>query len=364
MPEEIQEWVHLNMVAGVGPGRFRKLLEIFGSPRAVLNASVNELAALPGFSKILASEILSDHYALKAETQIVRAREIGARIIRFIDSEYPSSLRSLPDAPPILYLRGNQDALNSPGASVVGTRLASTYGKRVARETGSALAAAGITVVSGMASGIDAAAQRGCLEAGGCTIAVLGTGLDVCFPHSSRDIYRNAPLNGAVLSEFTLGEEGFTGNFPARNRIIAALTPLTILIEARPNGGALITANFAIHEGKTVMAVPGDIFDPRNLGGHTLVVQGARLATTIDDIVHEALCLNRGSSNPLFPASPNCLTEEQQKIYNLLQKSPVHINDLSQHAGIPLPRLLAILTAMETDGLVNQLPGQIFMAIS
>jgi len=364
MPEEIQEWVHLNMVAGVGPGRFRKLLEIFGSPRAVLNASVNELAALPGFSETLASEILSDRYVLKAETQLTRAREIGAHIIRFIDSGYPSSLRSLPNAPPILYLRGNQDVLNSPGASVVGTRLASTYGKRVARETGSALALAGITVVSGMASGIDSAAQRGCLEAEGRTIAVLGTGLDVCFPYSSRDIYQNAPLNGAVLSEFPFGEEGWTGNFPARNRIIAALTPLTILIEARPNGGSLITANFAIHEGKTVMVVPGDIFDPRNLGGHTLIVQGARLATTIEDIVHEALSLNRGSNNPLFSATPNCLTEEQQKIYNLLQKSPVHIDDLSQRTGISLPHLLAILTTMETGGLVNQLPGQTFTAIS
>jgi len=323
----------LALADGVGPATYRTWLARFGSAERALDAQV-----APG-----------DRERILAEADVVlsRASAMGAQFLSFGDVEYFTCLLDLPDPPPWLFHAGRLDVARDPVVAIVGTREPTSYGERVTRELATALARAGACVVSGMARGIDGVAHRAALEAGGRTIAVLGTGIDIAYPAAHRALHAAIAERGLLLSELLPGDRANGGSFPRRNRIIAALASVTIVVEAGVASGALITASQALELGRVVAAVPGPIDSPQSAGSNELLRDGAVVIATIAD----AMALAGLTLPPRAPAVDRPPAE--QAIWAALAKGPLDMESLSAASALPARDCLAAVTALEISGAVE-----------
>lgn len=271
------------------------------------------------------------------------------------DAAYPSPLRVIADPPSLLYVRGDVVSSDARAVAIVGARRASAYGTNVARVLGTELARAGITVVSGLARGVDAAAHQGAIEAGGRTIAVLGCGVDVVYPPEHGRLLAQVVAHGAALSEHPPGTPPLRHHFPRRNRIISGLSLGVIVVEGREDSGALITASAAAEQGREVFAVPGLIFDARSRAPHRLLQEGAKLVARVEDVLEEL----RLPVLPLTLAAPEARLEGlEERVYAQVNLEPAHIDQLAQRAGLPVGQVARSLLTLELRGLIEALPGQ------
>lgn len=373
----MRDWIALNMTPGVGPRAAARLLERFGSAEGVYGALRAELERLRLRPEAVESIVLRDRHA-EAAHELERLRELeGAEVLVLDDGAYPALLKEIPDPPITLYVRGAwAECLEAPCVGVVGSRRASTYGQNVALMLGRDLAARGVTVVSGLARGIDAAAHRGALEAGGRTVAVLGTGLDEIYPRDHRRLAAAIlERGGALVSQFPLGTPPVAENFPYRNRIISGLSLGVVVVEASEKSGSLITARLALEQGREVYAVPGNITSRNSFGANYLIKSaGAKLVQTWQDIVSEfppdiaARILPPGLKGEGEGAAagtaavPAGLTAAERAVLKLIPSDePAHIDVLAEASGLAVSELAAALLGLELRELIRQLPGRCFV---
>ena len=365
---ELDALLILNAVPGVGNANIRKLLECYGDASKVLSLTEEQLAAGQIVSQKLAAAIVQfpkDEF-LRSEMSLVERGRV--RVLTFRDEDYPSTLRDIPDAPVVIYIRGNLPANSSLAIAVVGSRRASLYGMAVAEQFSGRLAELGFTIVSGMARGIDAAAHRGALRASGTTVAVMGCGLDTIYPPENEKLFAEIAAGGAVISEFPMTMPPIAYNFPRRNRIISGLSLGVIVVEAAGKSGALITADFALEQGREVYAVPGNVNSPTSGGVNNLIKQGAKLVTSVDDILEDLHANVRaavGHARSDGPAAENpaiqTLPEAERLVYESISDRPVHIDDLADRCGTDVLRMTAALSRLELKHLIKQLPGKLFI---
>jgi DNA processing protein len=374
----IRDWVALNMTSGIGPRAAAKLLERFGSAEAVFAATRVELEQLRLLPEAIDSIIARDCHA-KAEAEIENVKTLGADILVLDDGVYPSLLRETYDPPITLYVRGAWEAcLDQPCIAIVGSRRCSTYGQNAALMLARDLAQRGVTIVSGFARGIDAAAHRGALEAGGRTVAVLGTGIDEFYPRDHKKLTEEI-LNsgGAIVTQFPLGTPPVSENFPYRNRIISGLSLGVCVVEAAENSGSLITARLAIEQNREVFAVPGNITSRTSFGTNYLIKgAGAKLVQQWQDIAAElppqiaAKLLPPPFSEKKKERSladqlamvPEGLSGFERSVFKLLSAdTPAHIDSLVDRSKLSIPDLTAALLELEMRELVRALPGKCFV---
>ena len=363
MAEKIEHWLALNMIPGVGASRCQKLLKHFGAPEAILEADLNELQHVSGIGEYTARQIVSFRDKLDIEREISRIEKQKASIITFSDGNYPSNLKSIFDPPIVLYVRGKLLPEDIIAIAMVGTRRPTTYGKMVAEKLSKELAERDVSIVSGLARGIDTCAHRGALSGGGRTIAVLGCGIDICYPPENRALFDEIGKRGAVISEFPMGTRPEKMNFPLRNRIISGLSLGAVIVEAGSRSGALITAECALEQGREVFAVPGNIFNLGTKGTHSLIKQGAKLVERCDDIIEEIRCLRDILAvSPAMKSSGEVkLSQEEERVFNLLSFEPVHIDLISKESGLPMNRISPVLMNLEMKGKIRQVAGKMFL---
>ena len=374
----IRDWVELNMTPGIGPRAAAKLLERFGSAEAVYSANRSELEQLRLVPEAIDS-IIGRNLQAAAESEIKTVRKLGGDILLLDDGVYPSSLREIYDPPIVIYVKGSwSHCLDQPCIAVVGSRRCSTYGQNAALMISRDLAQRGVTVISGFARGIDAAAHRGALEAGGRTVAVLGTGLDQCYPRDHRKLASDILENGgAVVTQFPLGTPPVSENFPYRNRIISGLSLGVIVVEASENSGSLITARLAMEQNREVFAVPGNITSRNSFGTNYLIKgAGAKLVQQWQDVATElppqiaARLLPPPVSDRKKEQSladrlqfvPEGLSRSESSVFRLLTPdAPSHIDTLIDQSRLPMSELTNALLSLEMRELVRALPGKCFV---
>jgi DNA processing protein len=358
---ELRLWIALRLTPGIGNVVCKNLLETFGSPERILGAPAEQLAGVAGMSPRIIDALGSCGANPEIERELEKLSNTDIRVVTYNAPEYPHALKNIYDPPPYLYVRGNLQPGDCNAIAVVGSRQASDYGLRAAADISRELAAAGLTVVSGMAAGIDSAAHRGALAAGGRTIAVLGCGADVCYPAENQRLYDQIAQKGAIVSEYAPGTGPDTYHFPARNRIISGLARGILVVEASPKSGSLITARLALEQGRDVFAVPGSIYAFKAKGANQLIRSGAMLVETGQDIV-EALGLSADQQPARSSApAPKELAPELLRIYELLDAEPVHIDRLICKTMLTSSAISSALLELELGGLVRQLPGKHFI---
>ena len=359
--QSLLELIQLNLIRGVGPRIRRTLLDQFGSPAEILNAPRQELLNVPGIGTKLADAIIYREAKSTAEDELRRCRENGYQILFEDLPEYPSLLREMPDPPSLLYCNGSLLPEDELAVAIVGSRKCTHYGLQQAEKIAAALARAGITIVSGLARGIDQAAHTGALKAGGRTIAVMATGLAHIYPPEHRDLAQDVASQGAIVTEFPLDQAPVAGLFPQRNRIISGFSMGVVLIEAGRKSGALHTARHAYEQGREVFAVPGRIDHPASAGCHDLIRDGAMLVRDVDDIL-EGL---GPAKTPVMTAQNRevhtprelSLSEFERDVLNLVTLEPQHLNEIVQSSELDSSRILSTLTILEMRKVVKRLPG-------
>jgi DNA processing protein len=357
-------WIALSRVKGLGGVGFKKLAAHFADPRDALNASAADLAQVPGLSKEATEGLLGFSEWREAEADARRIVEHGLAILPFTDPNYPARLRAIADPPPLLYINGALTPADEKAIAVVGSRSASDYGCRAARYICRGLAALGVTVVSGMARGIDGTAHESTLDNGGRTIAVLGCGVDRIYPPEHDRLYERIRRQGAVLSELPLGTRPAAFHFPARNRLISGLSLGVVVVEATEKSGSLITASLALEQNREVFAVPGEIGSSRSRGAHRLIRQGAKLVESAEDIIEEIEPQLRHTAMALPPRRelPGQCSADSRKVFDLLQEHTLHIDQLIEMSGLGSAQVSRILLDLELQGFLRQLPGQRYVA--
>lgn len=351
-------WFALKSIPNVGNVTFRRLLEHFGSPSRVLAASHGELATVEGVRSGVAVAIRSHNYRQEAERAAVALELSGARIVTLLDKDYPLLLKEIPDPPPYFYLKGRLPA-PAPSIAVVGSRRATEYGISTTKRLSQELAEQGITIVSGLASGVDAAAHKAALQAAGATVGVLGCGIDVIYPKENRELYGTMAERGGIITEFPPGTEPEAPNFPRRNRIISGLSRGVLVVEAAEKSGSLITARFALEQGREVFAVPGNINFRASRGTNTLIKQGAKLVETVADIIGELP--PEAERIPIWAKRQRFnLSGDEEHLCSLLNDSPLHIDELTVRSGLTAQSVSAMLLRLELQGAVVQLSGKVF----
>ncbi len=355
-------YVLLSMVDGLGPRRLAALTRFMGTAEKVWYGSEMVLRSVPGIPQKVISSLLEKRRELKPETVIQKLADRGIDLVAIEEPEYPQALKSIYDPPGILYVKGKRDILNKSMFAIVGARRATHYGLAAARSIAGELSQAGLGIVSGMARGIDTAAHRGALDAGGTTVAVLGCGVDVVYPRENRNIMEEISERGVVISEFPPGTAPVAGNFPQRNRLISGLSCGVLVIEAAEKSGSLITVDFALEQGREVFAVPGQVTNRLNRGCHQLIRQGACLVENAGDILEE-LGLKTKDGIPSGPdffggGDNNNLTAAEKRVYNIISDDPVSSETIICETGLRPSEVMSVLLTMELKGLVRQLPGQ------
>ncbi|MDQ3814693.1 MAG: DNA-processing protein DprA, partial [Armatimonadota bacterium] len=340
---------------------------------AVRGGREAELLATPGLTPIMV-ERLQEAATRDVSKALAAMEEHQIRLMLQIDSDYPAALRSLPDPPPFLFLRGTVEAADEVAVAIVGTRHATEYGRGVAAKLAGDLARRGITIVSGLARGIDTTAHRGALEAGGRTFAVCGCGLDIVYPSDNKKLMQEVTENGAAFSEFAPTVHPEAWHFPARNRIISGLSAGVIIVEAAERSGALITADFALEQGRDVFAVPGNIYKVQSKGVHALIKQGATLIESADDVI--AALNNRAlpfvqekkekapaATQAAQPAVRADLTALENRVYLALEIEPRHVDDIAESANMGAAEANATLVMLELKNVARRLPGGMFVRV-
>ena len=362
---EVRDLLTLSLVSGIGPRLTAALLERFDSADAALRASVAELCTIPYLTPRLAEAIHEARGGAEAAAELERIDRHGVRLVALGSAEYPSALKNIADPPYLLYVRGTLTPADENAVALVGSRHCTDYGRRVAARLAAGLVRAGVTVISGLARGIDGAAHRAALEAGGRTLAVLAGGLSRIYPPEHTDLAREVEASGAVLTETNMVQEPLAGLFPVRNRIISGLSKIVVLVEAAQKSGALITASHAADQGRTVMAVPGSVEAVSSGGCHELIRKGAVLCRGVEDILEElhgvsAMAVaekQAASAEPPPPSGPPPgLDEGQRRIWELLTEA-CHLDQLVQRSGLTVPQVSGALLMMEMRKIVRRLPG-------
>ncbi len=360
-PDRAFWWLRLLSVPGVGPVRYRALLARFGDPRRVLEAAREELAEAEGIDRVTAGSIKSHDGSKWAEDQIGAMSREGVGLLTLDDPAYPVLLRRIDDAPPLLFVKGGCRLGSRPAVAVVGSRLATQYGKSTAELLGRELGASGFLVASGMARGIDSAAHRGALSAGAPTVAVLGCGVDLVYPPENRKLRDQIAEKGAVVSEYPMGEEPLAAHFPNRNRIITGMSLGVVAVEARADSGVFSSVRWAADQGREVFAVPGPISSAASSGTNRLIKHGAKLVQGVNDIIEELGPLVRKCPADKTTVQEPKLGADERPIYGILSDQPLHVDSLAQQAERSVTEILRILFDMEMRGLVRQLPGKMYV---
>jgi len=368
----MKEWIALNMTPGVGPRVATKLLERFGSPDAVFHARRNELESLRLKPETIES-IIKREFHERAAGELDRVKALGGDIILLDDGSYPALLREIADPPIVLYVRGNwQECFEQPCVGVIGSRQCSTYGQNAAEMLSRDLATRGLTVVSGLARGIDTSAHRGAIAGKGKTIAVLGTGIDGVYPRENTRLTREIlDSGGALVTQFPLGTPPLKDNFPYRNRVISGLSYGVLIVEASERSGSLITARLAAEQNREVMAVPGNITSSNSYGTNYLIKAGAKLVQQWQDVVAElpseiaaSILPPKVDEKPNGKAKPEDstpadLSENELKIWSLLPSDEaVHIDFLLESSGLSFGDLNSVLVGLDIRDLIRVLPGK------
>lgn len=362
---DIRDLLRLSSVPRIGPHKIRSLISYFGNPGDVLDASPRELMKVKGIDKKLATNIASHQGEGFAREQLKRLNATNGRIVTIWDKEYPDLLKKIYDPPALLYVLGSFHPEDRNSVAIVGTRHPTQYGKQVAETLTRDLARLGITIPSGLARGIDTVVHQTTLHAGGRTIAVIGSGLDVPYPPENKKLMERIAGHGAIVSEFPMGAKPDASNFPRRNRIVSGLSLGTVVIESGEDGGAMITASIALDQNREVFAVPGSITEKRSAGPNKLIRDGkAKLVTTIDDIVVELKHHLRGILPQERKSEPEVeLTLFERKLVDVLGPDPQQIDSVAEAAGLSISDALVNLLSLEFKGLVRQLPGKQFLRI-
>jgi DNA processing protein len=373
----LRPWFVLRAVPGIGDALVCRLVQSLGSPDAVLRASHEELMQVGGISPVLAKAIRQGARSedLQAIDRELKALErLSVRVLTILDPDYPARLKTIHDPPPVLSVSGTLDEADRHAVAIVGTRHATPAGRLVTEQLSRGLAAAGLTVVSGLARGVDGTAHRSALEAGGRTIAVLGCGIDRTYPPEHLSLRKKIEEQGAVLSELPLGAYPHAYHFPKRNRIISGLSLGVVVVEAAPQSGSLITARLATEQGRDVFAVPGSIQSEQSRGTNGLIKQGAKLVECADDIIEELL----PQMEPAFRARMQdrqaaltravqsgrlSLAQDEATLYEALSAEPVHIDELIAKTGLPAASVSGLLLSLELKGVIRQLPGHSCMRV-
>ena len=355
-------WIGLNSIPGVGRTTFRKLVSRFGSPEQALSASEEELRERGGLSDALVSELRAYPWREHAEKELAKAKDAGVSIITAEDAAYPAHLRNALDPPLYLYVKGALLPEDANAVAVVGTRKPTHYGLTMTHRIAYELASAGLTIVSGMARGIDTQAHRGALAAKGRTIAVLGCGIDVAYPPENKGLMEQISCSGAVVAENPFGTKPEAGYFPARNRIISGLSQGTVIIEAAEDSGSLITAEYTVKQGRLLFALPGNIGSPNSRGPNSLIKEGALLVERAEDIL-KALKLTTAREKMTVPEpAPRIpLTREEETVFRCITNEPKHIDLIMTEAGATPGKISGTLFTLELKGLARQLPGKFFV---
>ncbi|MFL5383443.1 MAG: DNA-processing protein DprA [Longimicrobiaceae bacterium] len=371
-PAALEPVLRLAIVEGIGPARLSALMARFGSAERILAAGADELAALPGFGPELVRRLraaATDEGRERARAALATLRRAGAVSLTPADAAYPDAFRTLPDPPYLLFAAGKLELLGTPGVGVVGTRSPTDYGLRTAASLSGELARAGLTIVSGMAKGIDAAAHAAALDAGGATVGVLGHGIDQVYPPGNARLFERVRERGLLITELAPGEQPNAGNFPRRNRLIAALSLGVLVVEMGEKSGAQHTVTYALEQGKEVFAVPGPISSARSAGTNQLLKDGARLVTGAADILEELRGVGHAIAAPpsaavpgagadVPPPPPPDLAPDEAKVYAALGADPRHVDDLASASGLAPSNVLAALLGLELRDLAESLPGK------
>jgi len=352
-------WIGLKAIPGIGNVTFRRLLERFETPAAVLSAPSTALEGIRGVTPAIRDAISHGSWRDFAEAECLRLAASGARVVTFTSADYPKSLFEIPDPPPFLYVQGTLRC-HETAVAIVGSRRATAYGLQTTARLAESLAGHGVTVISGMARGVDTAAHKGAIAAGGRTIGVLGCGIDKIYPPENRRLFQEMAEKGGLVSEFPLGTLPLAENFPRRNRIISGLSRGVLVVEAAENSGSLITAQYALEHGRDVYAVPGNISFATSRGSNRLIKQGAKLVDCVEDILEELPGFGNGSgtNGPQVPAPRSfSLTPKEAAIYELLARSPLHIDDIIAQTELTAGEVSSMLLHLELKGAITPLPG-------
>lgn len=367
--KDLQSWLALHLVPGMGPVTCNKLVVHFGNPAKVLAATIQELTSVcrlrqESLNALSAAGRQNLIELAKEEIELAAGKNI--RIIACDDPLYPSLLKNIHDPPVVLYVLGKPEVLNCKGIGIVGSRAATHYGRNIAEKMANRLARQGFTIISGMALGVDTAAHKGTLAAEGRTIAVLGCGLDIIYPPGNHMLYKDIAFSGAVVSEYPLGTLPDNFRFPARNRIISGLSLGVVVVEAANRSGSLITASHALEQGREVFAVPGRIDSVKSAGTHTLLQQGAKLVHSVNDITEEFLHApplenqvdtgNEGREQEFFAQ----LNQEEKALLACLEVYPRTIDEIVRESGFAPQKANELLLLLELKGMVHPLPGKCY----
>lgn len=398
LSQETKNILHLSLIRGVGPKTVQFLISKLGSAEKVLHATPSELKKIEGLSSNLQSNLLQKQLGCSLERELELIQEYGCQLITFYDEAYPPLLKEIDTPPLLLYVRGELKPEDALSIAIVGSRNAKDYGRKVSYQLAHQLVSRGMTVVSGFAKGVDACAHRGALEAGGRTIAVLGNGLSLIYPAGNKELVDKVVESGALISEFPMGMKPMANNFPIRNRIISGLCIGTVVVEASNRSGALITARHAIEQGREVFAVPGEIFSELSTGSHSLIDKGAKLISTVDDLIDALPQHTIGQISAIKPATaqekkvdttqvpevtkntpkpiekptvktqtetkpiipPKDLTDDETSVFNAIELPSSHIDTIVRSTQLPISQVSSVLLMLELKGVIQQLPGKLF----
>jgi DNA processing protein len=362
-------WIALNSIAGLGPVKIGAFLERFGSAQAAFE----QLPAILPSAKGDGNAVDKPALLKNAEDQLKRARTLDVRVLTLSDPDYPAQLKQIYAPPPVLFVRGDCGVFKKDAVAVVGTRRNTQYGKSAAIALVKELAARRLAVISGLAHGIDTIAHQTCIDNGGKTVAVLGSGIDICYPRDNKPLMENiVSSGGAVVSEFPMGAEPETYHFPRRNRIISGLSAGVLVIEAPEKSGSLITANYALQQGRDVFAVPGSIFSASSGGTFHLLKEGAipvRSAADIADAIrfvsHPQLDgkKNEGSGGGPGKMPLDLLSAPERALLDFCSDTPARVDSLAQRSGKTVPELFDVLLSLELKGFIKQVSGQQYVKV-
>ena len=355
---DVPFWLGFNLIPGIGPVRFRRLHSFFGTAEVAWRAEARDLAAAGLDPKTIESLVMR-RSRIDLEREVARVERAGVTLATLDGGNYPPLLKHVVDAPPLLYIHGSLRTTDELAIAVVGTRHATVYGKQVCERIVGEVAGRGVTVVSGLARGIDAVAHRVALASGGRTIAVVGCGVDVVYPPEHAPLARDIIDNGAIVSDYPLGTSPDAGNFPPRNRIISGMSRATLVVEAGEKSGALITANYAVEQGRDVLAIPGSILAAGCVGTNRLIQQGAKLVQDATDIFDELNVATVGQQLEFRALAPDDPVE--RSLLDVLTGEPSHIDEIVRAVNLPVATVSSTLALLELKGMARHVGGMYYV---
>ncbi len=359
MMSDLRYWIGLSLVPEVGPVMSKKLIAVMGGPENVFQAGVNELLSIRGLGEEKARNIRNFGLWKTVDKYVKETEKKRMKVVPIDDPFYPQPLKEIEGAPILLYMKGDYREDDRFGIAVVGSRKHTSYGEIVTQKIASELSAAGFTVISGMARGIDTLAHKAALSSDGRTIAVLGSGLDVYYPAENKGLMERIAASGCVISEFPPGTIPNRENFPRRNRLISGLSMGVLVVEAAADSGSLITAAYAVEQNKEIFAVPGSILSKNSEGTNRLIKQGARIVLGADDVIEELAPVLKGFIRAKDRKSAD-ISNEEGTVCVALTREPKHVDEVSREARLPIQKTLEVLLSLELKGLVRQTAGKRF----